>query len=108
MKQHPLCTDCERELDVTNLPIPTGLKREWSAMGTRRQFLGRSGKVLGWAALARLFGEAALRGRAVGADAMILVTSPGRINLGLRHFAPMAKRAIYLFLSGGPPLVDLL
>ena len=63
MKQHPLCTDCEREVDVNSLPIPAGLKREWSAVETRRQFLGRSGKVLGWAALTSLFGEAALRGR---------------------------------------------
>src|SRR3954470_5816823 len=99
MKQHPLCTDCERELDVTNLPIPAGLKREWSAVETRRQFLGRSGKVLGGAALASLFGEATLRGRAVGADAKSPVTSPGRNNLGLPHFAPKAKRAIYLFMS---------
>ena len=88
MKQHPLCTDCEREVDVSGLPIPVGLKREWSAMETRRQFLGRSGKVLGWAALASLFGEAALRGRATGADAKGVVTSPGRGNLGLPHFAP--------------------
>jgi hypothetical protein len=45
MKQHPLCTDCEPELDLTGLPIPFGFKREWSAVETRRQFLGRSGKV---------------------------------------------------------------
>ena len=62
MKQHPLCTDCEHELDVMDLPIPAELKREWAALETRRRFLGRSGKVLGWAAMASLFGEAALRG----------------------------------------------
>ena len=45
-----------------DLPIPDGLKREWAALETRRRFLGRSGKVLGWAAMASLFGEAALRG----------------------------------------------
>ncbi len=27
---------------------------------------------------------------------------------GLPHFAPKAKRAIYLFMSGGPPQMDLL
>ena len=107
MKQHPLCTDCEPELDITDLPIPFGLKREWSAVETRRQFLGRSGKVLGWAALASLFGEAAVRGRASN-DAKNPVTSPGRNNMGLPHFAPKAKRAIYLFMSGGPPQIDLL
>lgn len=108
MKQHPLCTDCEPELDITSLPIPTGLKREWSAVETRRRFLGRSGKVLGWAALASLFGESALRGRIAAADTKSPVTSPGRNTLGVPHFAPKAKRAIYLFMSGGPPQMDLL
>ena len=108
MKQHPLCTDCESELDITHLPIPSGLKREWSAATTRRQFLGRSGKVLGWAALASLFGESALRGATAFADTKSPVTSPGRNNLGLPHFAPKSKRAIYLFMSGGPPQMDLL
>ena len=105
MKQHPLCTDCEPELDVTQLPIPGGLKREWTAVETRRRFLGRSGKVLGWAALASLFGEAALRGHGADAKNPALAT---RNNLGLPHFAPKAKRAIYLFMSGGPPQMDLL
>jgi len=107
MKQHPLCTDCEPDVDITNLPIPSGLKREWSEVETRRRFLGRSGKVLGWAALASLFGESAFRGRAAG-DAKSPMTSPGRNNLGVPHFAPKAKRAIYLFMSGGPPQMDLL
>ncbi len=32
--------------------------------------------------------------------------SPGVLRLP--HFAPKAKRAIYLFMSGGPPQMDLL
>jgi Protein of unknown function (DUF1501) len=108
MKQHPLCSDCEPELDITRLPIPAALKREWSAMETRRRFLGRSGKVLGWAALASLLGDAALRSRAAGSDAKSPATTPGRDARGLPHFAPKAKRAIYLFMSGGPPQMDLL
>ncbi len=44
MKQHPLCTDCEQNSDVMDLPIPAGLKREWAALETRRRFLGRSGR----------------------------------------------------------------
>ena len=107
MKQHPLCTDCEPELDITNLLIPYGLKREWTEAETRRRFLGRSGKVLGLAALASLFAESAIRGRAAG-DAKSPVTSPGRNTFGLPHFAPKAKRAIYLFMSGGPPQIDML
>ena len=29
-------------------------------------------------------------------------------TLKLPHFAPKAKRAIYLFMSGGPPQIDML
>ena len=29
-------------------------------------------------------------------------------DLKLPYFAPKAKRAIYLFMSGGPPQIDLL
>ncbi len=60
MKQHPLCTDCETALDVMKMPVPLGLKHEWAALQTRRNFLGRAGKALGWAALASLAGEGIL------------------------------------------------
>jgi len=106
MKQHPLCTDCENPVTPLDLPIPAGLKREWAAVETRRRFLGRSGKVLGWAALAGLFGELGLRSYANGAD-INSVSAERRNSLGLPHFAPKAKRAIYLFMSGGPPQMDL-
>jgi hypothetical protein len=106
MKQHSLCTDCENPVTPLDLNIPTGLKREWAAVETRRRFLGRSGKVLGWAALAGLFGELGLRSYANGAD-INSVSAEGRNSLGLPHFAPRAKRAIYLFMSGGPPQMDL-
>jgi hypothetical protein len=107
MKQHRLCSDCEDQTSPMDLPIPADLKREWSACETRRRFLGRSGKVLGWAALASLFGEAMPRGGAFAADAKVS-SAPGRNTLGLPHFAPKAKRAIYLFMSGAPPQMDLL
>lgn len=106
MKQHPLCTDCENPITPLDLPIPSGLKQEWAAVETRRRFLGRSGKVLGWAALAGIFSELDLRSLARGAETN--AASPGTANtLGLPHFAPKAKRAIYLFMSGGPPQMDL-
>src|SRR5579864_7100330 len=98
MKQHPLCTDCENPVTPLDLPIPASLKREWAAVETRRRFLSRSGKVLGWAALAGLFGELGLRSYANGVD-INSVSADGRNNLGLPHFAPKAKRAIYLFMS---------
>src|ERR1039458_2505624 len=107
MKQHPLCTDCQQHSKVMDLPIPAGLKQNWAALETRRRFLGRSGKVLGWAALASLFGESALSGDARG-DTKIQAGTAGSEALKLPHFAPKAKRAIYLFMSGGPPQIDLL
>jgi len=106
MKQHPLCTDCENPMTPLDLPIPGAAKREWAAIETRRRFLGRSGKVLGWAALAGLFGELGIRAYARGADVKVSSTE-GRNDLRLPHFAPKAKRAIYLFMSGGPPQMDL-
>ena len=63
--------------------------------------------MLGWAALASLLGDRGLRG-----DAHAACLRHGRSNLSgalkLPHFAPKAKRAIYLFMSGGPSQVDLL
>ena len=56
--------------------------------------------------MASLFGDHALRGDANGR-----VRGSGsrrRTDLKLPHFAPKAKRAIYLFMSGGPSQVDLL
>src|SRR5580693_7722858 len=107
MKQHPLCTDCENPVTPLDLPVPADVKQKWAAIETRRRFLGRSGRVLGWAALAGLFGEMGIRTCAAGADVKALSVDK-RNDLGLPHFAPKAKRAIYLFMSGGPPQMDLL
>ena len=62
MKQHPLCTDTEQVANVLDLAIPARVKQEWAELQTRRHFLGRAGKVLGWAAVASLLGDRALRG----------------------------------------------
>ena len=51
MKQHPLCTDPDNGPTIMDLPIAEGMKAEWAELETRRHFLGRAGKVLGWAAL---------------------------------------------------------
>jgi hypothetical protein len=59
---------------------------------TRRQFFGRGARGLGVAALASLFGEAASAKEGLP---------------GLPHFAPKAKRAIYLHMVGGPSQLDL-
>ncbi|HJP01950.1 MAG: sulfatase [Planctomycetes bacterium] len=62
---------------------------------TRRQFFGRAALGLGGAAFASLLGPRAL-GQAPGGG----VTVPGH------HFAPRAKRAIYLFAAGAPSQLD--
>jgi len=63
---------------------------------TRRYFLGKSAKGLGGLALGSLLGDQ-------------LVAEPSAIGGldGFPHFAPKAKRVIYLFQSGGPPQMDL-
>ena len=65
---------------------------------TRRQFFGRSAKGLGLAALATLFPGA----RNCSASELNLDES-----VELPHFAPKAKRAIYLFMSGAPSQMDM-
>jgi uncharacterized protein (DUF1501 family) len=64
---------------------------------TRRQFFGRTTTGIGTAALASLLAEDAR----AGDD---LKTSGALPKL---HFAPKAKRVIYLFMSGGPSHIDL-
>ncbi|MEX0867552.1 MAG: DUF1501 domain-containing protein [Pirellulales bacterium] len=69
----------------------------------RRQLLANSARPLGAAALASLLGTAALQRIAAGAkfDAAEQGGLPG-----LPHFAPKAKRVIYLFMAGGPSHID--
>src|SRR5437773_5823907 len=66
--------------------------QEYGQALTRRHFFGKSALGLGTAALASM-----LPGRAMGAPAMS----------GVPHFAPKAKRAIYLFMNEGPSQMDL-
>src|SRR5580698_6678873 len=103
MKQHPLCTDTEHAPNVMDLAVPAEVKQEWATLQTRRHFLGRSGKVLGWAAIASLIGGRSLRGDSYTPDTKAQPVAP----LKFPNFAPKAKRAIYLFMSGGPPQIDL-
>src|SRR5438105_744140 len=65
---------------------------------TRRQFFGRTATGIGAAALATLLGED-LR----AADDPLKTHGV----LPKLHFAPKAKRVIYLFMSGGPSHIDL-
>ncbi len=64
---------------------------------TRRHFFGRTGLGLGTAALASLLPDS---------PAAAAVSSAGGLP-DVPHFAPTAKRAIYLFMAGAPCQMDL-
>jgi hypothetical protein len=68
------------------------LLQEWDTFQTRRQLFARGKNVLGGAALASLLGESFAN------------ASPGAAG---PHFAPKAKRVIYLHMVGGPSQMDL-
>jgi uncharacterized protein (DUF1501 family) len=65
---------------------------------TRRQFFGRGARGLGSLALFSLLGE----------QATAKPTEPAAVGglPGLPHFAPKAKRAIYLHMLGAPPQIE--
>ena len=71
--------------------------RLFESQNNRRDFLNSAGIGLGSIALADM-----LAGNAVTAK------EPDRGVLGAPHFAPKAKRIIYLFMSGAPSQLDLL
>jgi hypothetical protein len=68
---------------------------------TRRQFFGRAAYGIGAAALGSLLNPAVFAGQAGSAS------RDGGLE-GIPHFAPKAKRVIYLLQSGAPSQVDLL
>jgi hypothetical protein len=72
------------------------LLHEWNALETRRRFFGRGSNALGYAALSSLIGDV-MTGTA-------RASSAGSVG---PHFAPKAKRVIYLHMVGGPSQMDL-
>ena len=68
---------------------------------TRRQFFGKSAVGIGTAALSSLLGNSAS-----GASNEITRNETTRNGRVAPHFAPKAKRVIYLFQNGGPSHVD--
>ncbi|MCY4535673.1 MAG: DUF1501 domain-containing protein [Bryobacterales bacterium] len=73
---------------------------ERDLLATRRQFFGRTAAGIGPAALSFL-----LRGEGYGATQGTGPASGGLPDLP--HFAPRAKRVIYMFQSGAPSQIDL-
>lgn len=78
---------------------PLDPREEAHALMTRRQLFGRAASGFGAAALASL----------MNADRPANASPPDRIGGldGVPHFAPKAKRVIYLFQNGAPSHVDL-
>ena len=72
---------------------------EHSLLVNRREFFGRSACGIGSAALASLLAKDGLGAEAKGARI-------GGLD-GVPHFAPKAKRVIYLFQNGAPTHCDL-
>ena len=72
---------------------------EYVQLETRRQFFTKMGKGLGGVALSSMLANNPLKA------AMNLIE--GRGALGASHFAPKAKRVIYLFMSGAPSQHDM-
>ena len=68
---------------------------------SRREFFGRFAMGVGGVALMNLLQRSALGASATGA------ASPFKGILAQPHFAPKAKRIIYLFMAGGPSQHDL-
>ncbi len=78
-------------------------RRENELIMTRRQLFGRATLGVGTAALATLLKAEGLQGPQVkGPRPKTHLGQPG-----LPHFAPKAKRAIYLTMNGGPSQIDL-
>jgi hypothetical protein len=73
--------------------------REHQLLLTRRQLFGRSAAGIGTAALASLLNPQLFAETAKAASIPGTLLEP--------HFAPKAKRVIYLFMSGGPSHIDL-
>ena len=84
-------------------------RREHELMMTRRQLFGKSAMGVGTAALHTLL-RGSLGGGSLLASAMALGADDRKKKAGLAglpHFAPKAKRVIYLFMNGGPSQIDL-
>src|SRR5687768_5371107 len=78
------------------LNLPRLFASPESAYRSRREFLARAGGGFGMLALADL-----LRAGEPGASA-----TGGPLSPKAPHFAPKAKRVIWLFMNGGPSHVD--
>ncbi|RME23757.1 MAG: DUF1501 domain-containing protein, partial [Candidatus Zixiibacteriota bacterium] len=80
--------------------------QEHALLQTRRHFFGKTATGIGTAALASLLNPGLFESYAGQASAD--GTKPSGGILRQPHFAPKAKRVIYLFMAGAPSQIDLL
>jgi hypothetical protein len=80
-------------------------RREFELLLTRRQLFGRAATGIGAAALASLLNPTLFDAQA--ASLPNIVPGDDKGVLGQPHFAPKAKRVIYLFMSGAPSQLDM-
>src|SRR5580658_4249150 len=78
---------------------------EYHLLQTRRQFFGQGGLRLGGLAMAFMGARSGIS-HALASNAMPS-TSPHPALPGFPHFAPKAKRLIYLHMNGAPSQLDL-
>ncbi|MEC9092229.1 MAG: DUF1501 domain-containing protein [Planctomycetota bacterium] len=76
--------------------------REAELIETRRHFFGKAAGGIGTAALASLLNPSLFAAKAAQAESQTRLGLPA-----LPHFAPKAKRVIYLFMSGAPSQLDM-
>ena len=81
--------------------------REHLQAMTRRHFFGCSAHGLGTLALASLLNRDLFGASKKGSAAASAVPFPAHGVINPLHFAPRAKRVIYLFQSGAPSQLDL-
>src|SRR5438270_13495623 len=74
---------------------------------SRRHFFKRTGLAAGRIALAGMLWPEISRAAGAGGGRMTVARAHPALP-GLPHFAPKAKRLIYLFMNGGPSQIDLL
>jgi hypothetical protein len=79
------------------------LLQDFHNLENRRRFLSRGKDALGYAALSTLLGEAFSQQANAAAS-----SSAAKVHTAMGpHFAPKAKRVIYLHMVGGPSQMDL-
>lgn len=102
-RAHALDRDSHQRLGVGRHPLDA-VAREMAVEESRRRFFGRGAQGIGALALAHLLGGAAF-GQSAPANPFAEPKRIGGLD-ALPHFAPKAKRCIYLHLVGAPPQME--